>query len=73
MTHLTQSLSFVSDYVYRFSTWVENLIEEIRKLRKVSETIEELSKLSDAELRDIGISRGEIYDIARSTYFGETR
>lgn len=73
MTHLTQSLSYVSEYVYRFTNFVEEFIEEYKKARKVSETINELSALSDAELRDIGISRGEIYDIARTTYFGEGR
>ena len=34
------------------------------KRKAIRETIKELSKLSDAELRDIGIARGEIWDIA---------
>ena len=36
-------------------------------------TINELHRLSDAELRDIGIARGEIYDLARQTHIGETK
>lgn len=34
----------------------------------VRTTIKELSELSDHELTDIGISRGEIYDIAHNSY-----
>jgi uncharacterized protein YjiS (DUF1127 family) len=71
MTHLTQSLSFVTDYTYRITTWFEELIVEYKKARNVAETINELNRLSDAELRDIGISRGEIYDVARKAYLGE--
>ena len=73
MTHLAQSLSFLSEYAYRVTIFVEDLLTEYRKARKVSATINELSALSDAELRDIGISRGEIYDIARETYLGRDR
>lgn len=36
--------------------------------RKVEATIKELSKLSDLELNDIGIARGNIESIARGTY-----
>jgi len=32
--------------------------------KDISETIKELNKLSDADLKDIGISRGEIYSVA---------
>lgn len=40
-------------------------LEKLHEKRKaIRETIKELSKLSDAELRDIGIARGEIWDIA---------
>jgi uncharacterized protein YjiS (DUF1127 family) len=33
---------------------------------KVTETIKELDRLSNAELKDIGICRGDIYTIANS-------
>ena len=36
--------------------------------RKVKETIKELNKLSNRELNDIGIARGDIYHIARTSY-----
>lgn len=32
--------------------------------QKIRETIKELNKLSDRELNDIGISRGDIYSVA---------
>ena len=34
--------------------------------KKVHDTIVQLNKLSTKDLRDIGISRGEIYDVAIS-------
>jgi uncharacterized protein YjiS (DUF1127 family) len=73
MTHLTQSLSFLSEYAYRINVWFDDLVTEYKKARAFSETVNELSRLSDSELRDIGINRGEIYDIARSTYYREER
>jgi len=44
--------------------------------RDVAKTIQELNKLSNAELSDIGISRGDIYTIANqnvSDYHGKIR
>ncbi len=35
-----------------------------RKAKDVTKTIQELNRLSNAELSDIGISRGDIYTIA---------
>lgn len=71
MTHLTQSLSFLTDYVHSINKFFEELVEEYKKARATSETIRELSKLTNEELRDIGISRGEIHDIAYKTHYGE--
>lgn len=49
----------------------QGLVKEAKELMlhqaKVRQTIAELNKLTDRELNDIGISRGEIYDIANST------
>jgi uncharacterized protein YjiS (DUF1127 family) len=39
--------------------------EVLRKRRNMNSTMQELHKLTDAELRDIGISRGDIDTIAR--------
>jgi uncharacterized protein YjiS (DUF1127 family) len=68
MTHLTKSLSLLSKYIYSMLSWIDELSYNIKRSRNVAETINELSKLSDAELKDIGISRGEIYEIAHQTY-----
>jgi len=39
--------------------------EVLRKRKNMNATMQELHKLTDAELRDIGISRGDIDTIAR--------
>ena len=36
--------------------------------RNIKDTIRQLSALSDNELRDIGLSRGMIYDVAVSSF-----
>jgi len=59
-----------------FSSMVETFEEagmrramfELRKYRSYRETYDELSRLSDAELRDIGISRGMIHSVALEAY-----
>jgi len=44
--------------------WFKKLSAQLEHNRKVRSTIKELSKLSDRELNDIGIARGDIYAIA---------
>lgn len=43
--------------------------DEMMKHKAYKETYNALSKLSDKELRDIGIPRGEIHWIAMETYY----
>jgi uncharacterized protein YjiS (DUF1127 family) len=43
-------------------------LSKIRAYLKYRETVRELSRLSDRELEDIGISRYQIGDIARTNY-----
>lgn len=71
MTHLTQSLSFISEYTYSIVKWAEEIYNEYKKSRDTSNTMKELSILSDKQLRDIGLTRGEIYDVAHRTHYGE--
>lgn len=71
MTHLTQSLSFISEYTYSIVKWIEEFSQEYKKARDTSSTIKELSVLSDKQLRDIGLTRGEIYDVAHRTHYGD--
>ena len=42
-----------------------SLLSSVRRWRHYRETVQELSRLSDRELDDIGISRNEIFRIAR--------
>lgn len=71
MTHLTQSLSFITDYTYRLTSWFEEFVAEYKKARDTANTINELNRLTDKELKDIGLSRGDIYDVAHRTHYGE--
>lgn len=59
---------------HSFSTRIiENLIESLRTIvqyrrdkRIAKQTIKELSRLSDYDLEDIGLTRGDIYYVANS-------
>jgi uncharacterized protein YjiS (DUF1127 family) len=46
------------------------ILSKIRNYRRYRETVEELSRLSDRELDDLGISRYEIESIARTSVHG---
>ena len=42
-----------------------NLIRNYRNWRRYRETVVELSRLSNRELNDLGIARGDIHNVAR--------
>ena len=50
------------------ANFFKNLSVEIKRRKNIKHTIKQLSALSNRELADIGISRGEIWDIAHSSY-----
>lgn len=57
----------------RTTQTVELIIDFFRSMRasweynkQVNETVKELNKLSNRELNDIGITRGDIYSVARA-------
>ena len=52
--------------LHSVAEWFRNLRADLAYRSKVNATIKELSKLSDRELNDIGIARGEIWSIAHS-------
>jgi uncharacterized protein YjiS (DUF1127 family) len=52
-----------------FTIPLNRFISNYRKNKEIRQTIQDLSALSDAELRDIGISRGDIYSIAMETHY----
>lgn len=53
----------------RLESWWKNYTNRLAQHRAYKETVHELSKLSDAELRDIGLSRGDIHSIAMETHY----
>lgn len=69
MTHLT--LTITNYLLNPISELVYSLIKKISRANEIRaqymiarSTFNELHKLSDNELRDMGIARGDIYDIA---------
>jgi uncharacterized protein YjiS (DUF1127 family) len=66
----------MTHYVIEASSWIQDAIEGFRDLRRsmklraerkasYKRTLKELSRLTDFELNDIGICRGDIRNIAR--------
>jgi uncharacterized protein YjiS (DUF1127 family) len=57
----------------RLVDWYNQWRERVNATRVYNQTVLELSRLSDAELRDIGITRGEIHSIAMENHFDNRR
>jgi len=51
--------------------WFKRLAAKIEYNSKVRATIKELSALSDAELRDIGLTRCDIHSVAHESYLDD--
>ena len=66
---MTQAILTASDYLQDAIAGFMDLVKTLRKkaqLRaKQRATYKELSKLSDADVHDIGLCRGDIYRISR--------
>lgn len=54
--------------INKLRAFVANVKASMEYRAAVNETIRELSKLSNHELNDIGIARGDIWYIAHTTY-----
>ena len=54
-------LSFITDFA-------KNIVDKIYRAHKIRQTYNELYALSDHELRDIGINRGDIKTIAEGLF-----
>ena len=50
---------------------LKTVLEKLSAWRRYRETIRELAQLSDHELHDIGVHRGEIEYVARSSSAGK--
>lgn len=48
----------------------ERLQEQLQERQKINRTVQELSKLSDYQLRDMGLHRSMINAVARGEYHG---
>ena len=48
--------------------WLKKVSVQLKAYKAEKDTIKELSQLTDYELNDIGISRGEIRNLARQHY-----
>ena len=46
------------------AAWFKRLNAKIQKRRQINRTMNELSRLSDRELNDMGLARGDIYAVA---------
>jgi len=49
------------------ANWFKNLRKNLHQRRMIKTTIRELSALSDRELNDMGLARGDIYSVAHGT------
>lgn len=47
-----------------------SFVQKIRSRNQYRQTVRELSAMTDRELNDIGIGRGDIVDVAKGTYAG---
>jgi uncharacterized protein YjiS (DUF1127 family) len=52
-----------------FASWYKNKKAVLARDRAYRQTVAELEKLSDRELRDIGINRADIHSIAMETHY----
>ena len=47
------------------SNFFKKVINSYKQSKAIRQTVKELRALTDAELNDIGINRGDIYSVAR--------
>jgi uncharacterized protein YjiS (DUF1127 family) len=50
-----------------FAGWLKKQYAKYKHHRQAQITIKELSRLSDRELNDMGLARGDIYTVAHGT------
>jgi uncharacterized protein YjiS (DUF1127 family) len=64
---MTQHILTLNNYLMNPINGFINLLKDFRQAmedrNRINDTVKELSKLSDKELNDIGINRGDIYSI----------
>ena len=50
------------------ANWFKDLANELQRRRNIKDTIKQLSALTNHELNDIGIARGDIWHIAHTSF-----
>ena len=68
MTHYVLTAANWLDFS-GLTNWLRNINNRYNQHKAFKETVQELSKLSDSELRDIGLSRCDIYSIAMEKHY----
>ena len=69
MAHtLNNQSSSASIFAYKVVTLFERIGAALKKRREQRETFKQLHRLTDYELNDIGIARGDIRSIANETW-----
>ena len=70
----------MTQYVLSVVSWLDfsNIADYFRALKRnyqtskqIRQTINELSQLSDKELCDIGLTRGDIWSVAHEVYYDD--
>jgi uncharacterized protein YjiS (DUF1127 family) len=70
MSHTLQNTKTFFDISFVFNAF-SRFARNCQRRKHANKTIRELSALSNRELSDMGISRGDIYSIAYDTFHGE--
>mgnify|MGYP000862915062 FL=1 len=66
--NINNNSSMLSVAAYRFVSFIEGIGSKLQKRKEQRDTYKTLQGLSDRELNDIGISRGDIRSIANDTW-----
>ena len=66
--NINNNSSMLSVWAYRFVTFIEGISQSMAKAKDRRQTFKTLHALTDRELNDIGISRGDIRSIANDTW-----
>lgn len=68
MTHTILAIqNYLQNPIRELLTIAADLKTKYKQHSEAKDTIKTLRALSDRELKDIGLSRGEIYDVAHTT------